>query len=99
VADLTDKELMVARTVYSVQLGQDYRNTDRDDKWTAWEEQRDKIIEIHGLDASGLTLILDRIASTGLVELSYVLFPSSPARTYWVTSAFDRLMGFLKLGA
>jgi len=99
VADLTDKELMVARTIYSVQLGQNYRNTDAEDKWKAWEEQRYKIIEKHGLDASDLTLILNRIASTGLVELSYVLFLGTPAPTYWVTSAFDRLMGFLRLGA
>jgi len=99
VADLTEKELKVARTIYDVQFGQNYRNMDVQDKWKAWEEQRDKITEIYDLDPDDLTLILDRIASTGLVALSYVQFPGSPGQTYWVTSAFDRLMGFLKLRA
>jgi hypothetical protein len=99
IAALTVKELDVARTIYRIQLGQNYMNTDVGDKWKAWEAQRREIARIHALDPGDLTLMFDRIASTGLIELSYVLFPSTPRRTYWVTLAFDRLMGFLRLDA
>jgi hypothetical protein len=98
VADLTAKEISVALTVYKIQFGQNYKNMDVEDKWTAWKAQRAEIVEIHELNPDDLTFILDRLAFTGLLELSYVQLPGSPGRTYWVTRAFDRLMGFVKLG-
>jgi hypothetical protein len=97
VATLTVKELAVARTIYRLQKGQDYRELDPDDRGKSWAKSREKIVEEHALNVNELPLLLDRIASTGLIELVYLLTPGSPARTYWVSPAFHKLMEFLRL--
>ncbi len=97
VATLSVKELAVARTIYRLQKGQNYRVSESDKRWETWLSHRDEIVRELALDINDLPLILDRIASTGLIELVYVLFPGSPARTFWVSPTFDKLMEFLRL--
>jgi hypothetical protein len=99
VATLTVKELEVARTIYKLQKGRDQSELETEEQWQTWVTHRDNIVGEHGVDPDDLPFILDRIASTGLIQLVYVLFPGSPGRTYWVAPAFEKLMRFLELDA
>jgi hypothetical protein len=98
-AILTVRELQVARTIYELQKGLDYKEIDTEKRWETWLAHRDEIMERIAVDEDELALILERIVATGLITLVYIQFPGSPGRTYWVTPAFDRLMKFLQLEA
>ena len=113
VATLTVKELAVARTMYRLQKNQNYRLWEYGNKWRPWLSHRSEILRELALDSDDLTLILDRIAATGLIELVLINFPKSPGqsywrgptsdkpkspgRSYWVAPTFDKLMKYLRL--
>jgi hypothetical protein len=98
IATLTVKELAVARTIYALQKGQDYRELDIDDRWETWNSCREEIVEEYALDINDLPIILGRISFTGLIELVYLPYvPGPPTPTYWASPTFDKLMEFLRL--
>ena len=95
IADLTEKEVRVARSIYKSRPAPDEQS------WNAWTEEA---CEELGVDQSDLGMALGRICSTGLIENVFAFesgqgsfaIPSGPV--YRVTSAFEKLMGFLELG-
>jgi len=97
IANLSDLDLQVAGSLYSLQKNKNYKELDTGKRREIWEPIRDRISRERGVDKNDLSLIMERLASTGLVERIYVLVPGSPIPTYWVSSAFDKLMEFLGL--
>lgn len=97
VADLTDKELAIARTIYTLQQEITPTELDSSNKSETWRLCKESIIEQHDIEVSSLTLLLNRLHSVGLLDLFYVTAPGSPVPTYWVSPAFRNLMRFLRL--
>jgi hypothetical protein len=98
VASLTPRELEVARTIYDLQKDISPRELESDNRMETWRLCVESMREKHAIDKDELPLLLNRIASTGLVDLIYVQYPGSPAPTYWVSPAFHKLMELLRLG-
>jgi hypothetical protein len=97
VASLTPRELQVARTLYDLQKDISLRELEPDNRMETWRSCVESMREKHAIDTDELPLLLNRIASTGLVDLIYVQYPGSPAPTYWVSAAFHKLMELLRL--
>lgn len=99
VADLTDKELAIARTIYILQQNISPTELETNNKLETWERCKESIIEQHDIGANSLPLLLNRIHSGGLLSLFYeVLMGEDPVRpTYWVSPTFKDLMAFLRL--
>jgi hypothetical protein len=97
VADLTDKEWALARTIYTLQQGLSPRELDPSNKAEIWRMCAEDISKKHDIGANDLPLLLNRIHSAGLLDLFYVLYPGSPVPTYWVSPAFHKLIEFLQL--
>lgn len=96
VSSLTPKEIEVAREIYEFQKGQPHKEWDPARKEEVWNSQVEEISRIAELNHNDLTLILNRLASAGLVETSISMRASGNYKTtYWVSSAFERLMEFI----
>lgn len=98
VAGLTPKELEVARTVYELQTLISPKELGPENRMETWRLCEASVREKHEIDADDLPLLLNRIASTGLVDLVYVQYAGSAVPTYWVSPAFRKLIDFLRLG-
>lgn len=98
-ADLTDKELAVARTIYTLQQSISPAELESNNRLETWELCKKSIMEQHDIRANSLPLLLNRIHSAGLLDLSYEVFLSEePVKlTYWVSLTFKNLMEFLRL--
>ena len=97
VAELTEKELNIARTIYTLQQDISPAELEPDNKAETWRLCRERISKDHGIEAEVLSLPLNRLHSAGLLDLFYVLYPGSPVPTYWVSPIFKNLMKFLRL--
>jgi len=73
IADLTLNELKVARVLYEVQCGQEYKEWN----WDIWSPQREEISEKCSIDVNELSLFLNRIASTGLIDKVNLMYPGT----------------------
>ncbi len=94
VADLTPKELDIARVLYEIQDGQEYKEWD----WDIWSPQREEVSERCSVDESELSLFLNRIASTGLINKVNLMYPGASVDSYKISPSFEKLMEFLELG-
>jgi hypothetical protein len=94
-ADLTDLELRVAGSLYRLQRNQNHKEMEMDERWEAWKPIRDEVVREQQVDDNDLSITLERLASRGVVERSYILVPATPLLSYWVSSAFDRFMEFI----
>jgi hypothetical protein len=99
VADLTDKELEIARTIYTLQQNISPTELEPENKAETWSLCAEEIDKKHDIGANILPLLLNRLYSAGLLDLFYVLVPGSPIPTYWVSPTFEKLMEFLRLEA
>ena len=97
VADLTEKELEIARTIYTLQRDISPTELESNNKAETWRLCRESISKEHDIETKVLSLPLNRLHSAGLLDLFYVLYPGSPAPTYWVSPIFKNLMEFLRL--
>lgn len=97
VADLTEKELEIARTIYTLQRNISPTKLESNNKAETWRLCRERVSKEHGIETNSLSLPLNRLHSAGLLDLFYVLYPGSPAPTYWVSPNFKNLMEFLRL--
>lgn len=98
VADLTDKELTIARTIYSLQRDMPSTNGEPGNRAETWKSCVEKIGQEHDIEANFLPLFFSRLHSIGLLDLEYELyFDGDAIPTYWVSSAFENLMEFLRL--
>jgi len=81
---LTDDELRVARALYRLQR-EEYRGDlppDHEHIWEIWHSHREQLLRQYNVDADDLSLMLGRIASSGLLRIIYIQFPGSPGETY-----------------
>jgi hypothetical protein len=69
VASLTSRELEVARTIYELQKDIAPRELEPDNRMETWRLCVESMREKHAIDTDELPLLLNRIASTGLVDL------------------------------
>lgn len=99
VADLTVKELEVARTIYNSQRNLTGSELDAANRFALWNFCRDSLMENHGIDSDDLPMFVNRLHNVGLLDLHYVQTPGSPTPTYWTSPTFKRLMKFLALDA
>ncbi len=107
VSDLTIIELKVARKMYDLQEdyirrymaqeGQDPRQKYTGEEREVWHKQREILTKDTGSDYSETIQLMNRIASTGLVDVSYINTPGSIAATYWISPVFERLMRFIRI--
>jgi hypothetical protein len=95
VADLTVKELEIARIIYQVQ--QEDTASELEKEPEVWFRQRNKIIAEHELEEDEFSLLLNRVASTGLLSVANANYPGYTVPTYWVSPTFYKLMKFLRL--
>lgn len=99
ISELTEKELQIARTIYSrhhQNSPEDIAPTNRAETWRLVNE---KLIEQHGIEEYALPLYLNRLHLAGLLNLEYVVrIDGSASPTYWVSESFKNLMNFLELG-
>jgi hypothetical protein len=101
IADLTPRELYVARMLYTDWAGEGYVNREHIEVEEAWRGWRAKVRAEVGIDGADLQLILGRLRSAGLITESIADFPiggGPPASLplYWVSSPFEKLMRFLE---
>jgi len=96
VSDLTPQELRVARTLYNLQKGQ--KDIDLTQRMETWNLERDDLLREHSLNSSEFPLILNRLTSTGAVDIVFPSVPYSGAMEpiYWVSAPFNKLMRFLE---
>ena len=102
IADLTPRELYVARTLYrdwpgKVDEHREY-NEVNEEAWKAWQ---DKVCAEGGIDGADLQLILGRLRSSGLITESIASLrlgggPVTELPEYWVSPPFEKLMRFLE---
>ncbi len=107
VSDLTVIELEVARKMYELQEdyirrymdqeGQDPRQKHTGEEKEIWHMQGEILIKDAGSDYSEITQLMNRIASTGLVDVRYMNTPGSTAATYWISPVFERLIRFIRI--
>jgi hypothetical protein len=105
VADLTPRELMVARSLYRDRPEKEFEAQPGGDAWTIWQG---KVCGEVGLDVADLQLALGRLRSSGLLEEVTVgedktqgfdyLIALEPGEipSYRVSPAFEKLMRFLE---
>jgi hypothetical protein len=101
IADLTPRELYVARMLYTDWPGEGDENRERDDLNEAWRDWQDKVRAEVGIDGADLQLILGRLRSSGLVTESIATLPIGGGPIvdlpqYWVSPPFEKLMRFLE---
>lgn len=96
IANLTEKELQIARTIYERHHRNSPRELDPNNKAATWALVNQKLIEQYDIDADALPLYLNRLHLSGLLDLYYVTSVSNSMPTYWVSLAFRNLMEFLK---
>jgi hypothetical protein len=95
VSDLTPQELRVARTLYNHQKRQE-SSIDEDRILEDWGLQRDKLSREHSIDRSDLSLILNRLAATGVADTVLINVPGTVQPVYQVSATFNKLMKFLE---
>jgi hypothetical protein len=100
IADLTPRELMVARALYrdwTRTVGENLAGGDEE----AWRHWQDKVRAEVSIDRADLQLILGRLRSTGLVTEMLHSIRITPladdVTEYWVSPSFEKLMRFLEL--
>ena len=103
IADLTPRELLVARALYRDLPGEGYENRETNEIQEAWRAWQDRVRTEVGIDGADLQLILGRLHSLDLITEDAGLWPISvgPIETppqYWVSPAFKKLMRFLEEG-
>jgi hypothetical protein len=95
VSDLTPQELRVARTLYNLQKGQE--NLDLTQRMETWRVQTANLSTEHSLNNSDLSLILNRLTSTGAVDRVLPMVPGDTLEPiYRVSDPFRSLMRFLE---
>ncbi len=92
VANLTVKELEVARIIYDSQRNLTAKELDADNRLALWNFCREDLIGKHGIDTDDLPMFVNRLHNVGLLDLHYVQTPGSPTPTYW-TSPTSRRAG------
>lgn len=107
VSDLTLRELEVARKMYDLQQdyikrymdqeGQDPRKKYTGEEPEVWHMHKEAITRDIGIDDDELMQLVNRIASTGLIDIRYINFPGSTVPTYWISPVFERLMQFVRI--
>lgn len=98
VAELTEKELKIARTIYVRQRDISLLELDGHDSIKMWKLCEEDIGSQHDIGTDVLSPFLHRLHAAGLLDMHYPnLVPGPVAPTYWVSSAFVSLMRFLRL--
>lgn len=100
VADLTHKELEIARTIYTLQDGISPTELESGNMAERWRLYEGEISKKHDIGVDTLPLLLNRLHSAGLLDSFYPSVWPSPnphQPTYWVSPAFKNLMEFLRL--
>jgi hypothetical protein len=93
---LSDLELKVAGTLYEFQKDQNPSEMDAQEQREFFDSCRDRIIRELEIDPSDLSLIFERLTSTGLLERGYLpLVPGTQPPTFWASSMFGKIMKFL----
>jgi hypothetical protein len=69
VADLTDKELEIARTIYTLQRNISPTELEPKNKAGTWSKCVEAIAEKHDIGASVFPLLLNRLYAAGLLDL------------------------------
>ncbi len=96
IANLSDLDLKVIGKLYELQKNIKYMELDPMERNESWKLNRD---QIEGLDKNDLSLVMERLASTGLVERIYEPIVPGTVITYWASPACDRLMKFLGISS
>jgi hypothetical protein len=101
IADLTPRELSVARALYRDWPGEEYENREHAVGQEAWNGWQDKVRAEVGIDEADLQLILGRLRSSGLITEGGALFPRGAGPRddlpqHWVSPPFKKLMRFLQ---
>jgi len=101
IADLTPRELRVARMLYTDWPGEGDENRELDKADEAWRDWQDKVRAEVGIDGADLQLILGRLRSSGLATESVMDLPFGGGSLvalppYWVSRPFEKLMRFLE---
>ena len=101
IADLTPREVYVARMLYTDWPGERDENHEPDDFNEAWRDWQDKVRAEVGIDGADLQLILGRLRSSGLATESIGDIPIGGGPLvnlprYWVSTPFEKLMRFLE---
>lgn len=97
IADLTEKELQIASTIYSVHHKNSPMELESNNQAETWRLVKEFVIEQHGIEANALPLYLNRLSLAGLLDVYDVVYPGNTAPTYWVSPAFKALMEFLEV--
>jgi hypothetical protein len=101
IANLTPRELAVARALYRDWPREGYENRETKGIQEAWRAWLERVSAEVGIDEADLQLILGRLQSSGLITEDGGLFPrgggpiDEPPQ-YWVSIAFEKLMQFLE---
>jgi hypothetical protein len=99
IADLTPKDLRIARAFYGAAATFPVREEDDDEleaSMEAWRRRSEELCKKFDLDYEELLFFLNRIEAVGLVRGVGHTYPGRIAQTYVMTSAFKRLMEFLE---
>ncbi len=107
ISGMTPKELKLARRFYELQTdyiskykdqeGEDPRQKYTGEETEVWPMHRDILVKETGVDDSEVIQIVNRIASTGLIDIRYTPFTGSVVPAYWISPIFERLIKFVEV--
>jgi hypothetical protein len=96
IADIGQGHYSPEQYLYEFQKDQNPSEMDAQEQREFFDSCRDRIIRELEIDPSDLSLIFERLTSTGLLERGYLpLVPGTQPPTFWASSMFGKIMKFL----